>query len=311
MRGENWRFWFPVVLLLLFAGYSSQKLVRAHINPDVDDIDYTFERDLPGCRGSIYGSLGKSYPLAKSVPLWEYRLDPVALTNCVVKPKGAPPRTRGEISDTIAEALGLDRVKVRKMVYNTANRYQFLAMSSDPVAHKTLCDSRLVAGVKIDFMDHSDQWMVNFYERVARECAKNKLLIDYHGAFKPAGLEQRLPNLISYEGVRGLEQCGGCTPENSIWLPFIRNVVGAMDFTPGAMHNAQPEDNLGTGSLPMGAGTRAYQMALYVCFESGLQMLADSPSRYLREDECTRYMNRVYRHRNPKEPFPKDRPELL
>ena len=150
MRGENWRFWFPVVLLLLFAGYSSQKLVRAHINPDVDDIDYTFERDLPGCRGSIYGSLGKSYPLAKSVPLWEYRLDPVALTNCVVKPKGAPPRTRGEISDTIADALGLDRVKVRKMVYNTANRYQFLAMSSDPVAHKTLCDSRLVAGVKIE-----------------------------------------------------------------------------------------------------------------------------------------------------------------
>lgn len=150
-----------------------------------------------------------------------------------------------------------------------------------------------VKGLKVDFMDHSDQWMVNFYERVARECAKNKLLIDYHGAFKPAGLEQRLPNLISYEGVRGLEQCGGCTPENSIWLPFIRNVVGAMDFTPGAMHNAQPEDNLGTGSLPMGAGTRAYQMALYVCFESGLQMLADSPSRYLREDECTRYIASV------------------
>ena len=47
MRGENWRFWLPVVLLLLFAGYSSQKLVRAHVNPDVDDIDYTFERDLP------------------------------------------------------------------------------------------------------------------------------------------------------------------------------------------------------------------------------------------------------------------------
>ena len=108
MRGENWRFWLPVVLL------------------------------------------GKSYPLAKSVPLWEYRLDPVALTNCTVKPKGAPPRTRGEISDTIADALGLDRVKVRRMVHNTANRYQFLALSSDPVAHKTLCDSHLVAGVRIE-----------------------------------------------------------------------------------------------------------------------------------------------------------------
>ena len=150
-----------------------------------------------------------------------------------------------------------------------------------------------VKGLKVDFMDHSDQWMVNFYERVARECANNKLLIDYHGSYKPAGLEQRLPNLISYEGVRGLEQGGGCKPENSIWLPFMRNAVGPMDFTPGAMHNAQPEDNRGSGSLPMGGGTRAYQMALYVCFESGLQMLADSPTRYLREEECTRYIASV------------------
>lgn len=150
-----------------------------------------------------------------------------------------------------------------------------------------------VKGLKIDFMDHSDQWMVNFYERVVRECAKHKLLVDYHGSFKPAGLEQRLPNLLSYEGVRGLEQGGGCKPENSIWLPFMRNAVGPMDFTPGAMQNAQPEDNRGTGSLPMGGGTRAYQMALYVCFESGVQMLADSPSRYLREDECTRFIASV------------------
>ena len=150
-----------------------------------------------------------------------------------------------------------------------------------------------VKGLKIDFMDHSDQWMVNFYERVARECAKNRLLVDYHGSFKPAGLEQRLPNLISYEGVRGLEQGGGCKPENSIWLPFMRNAVGPMDFTPGAMQNAQPEDHRGTGSMPMGSGTRTYQMALYVCFESGVQMLADSPSRYLREDECTRFIASV------------------
>lgn len=150
-----------------------------------------------------------------------------------------------------------------------------------------------VKGLKIDFMDHSDQWMVNYYERVARECARNKMLVDFHGSFKPAGLEQRLPNLISYEGVRGMEQGGGCKPENSIWLPFIRNAIGAMDFTPGSMQSAQPEDNRGTGSMPMAGGTRAYQMALYVCFESGLQMLADSPTRYLREDECTRFIASV------------------
>lgn len=150
-----------------------------------------------------------------------------------------------------------------------------------------------VKGLKIDFMDHSDQWMVNFYERVAEECAKHKLIVDFHGSFKPAGLEIRYPNVISYEGVRGLENGAGCQPDNTIWLPFIRNAVGGMDFTPGSMASAQPEDNHGSGSLPMGSGTRAYQMAMYVCFESGLQMLADSPTRYMQADDCTRYIASV------------------
>lgn len=150
-----------------------------------------------------------------------------------------------------------------------------------------------VKGLKVDFMDHSDQWMVNFYERVARECAKNRLMVDFHGSFKPSGMEQRLPNIISYEGVRGIEQNGGCVPENSIWLPFMRNAVGPMDFTPGSMQSCHPEDNRNTGTMPMGNGTRAYQMALYVCFESGVQMLADSPTRYLREDECTHFIASV------------------
>ena len=150
MRGENWRFWFPVALLLLFAGYSAQKLVRAHVDPDVADLDYTFTRDLPGCRGSIYDAFGKSYPLVKSVPIWEYRMDPVALTNRIVRRKGEEPRTRGQIADTIAAALGLDRIKVRKMALDTSKRYQFLALSSDPEAHETLCDSHLVAGLRIE-----------------------------------------------------------------------------------------------------------------------------------------------------------------
>jgi cell division protein FtsI/penicillin-binding protein 2 len=150
MRGENWRFWVPVVLLLAFAGYSTQKLVRAHVAPEVAGVNYIFERDLPGCRGTIYDSFGRSYPLAKSVPIWEYRMDPVALTNRVVKRKGEEPRTRGQIADTIAEALGIDRIKVRKMALNTANRYQFVAISSDPVAHEKLCDSTRVAGLRIE-----------------------------------------------------------------------------------------------------------------------------------------------------------------
>lgn len=83
-------------------------------------------------------------------------------------------------------------------------------------------------------MDRSDQWMVNFYERVAAEAAKNKLFVDFHGSFKPAGLEYKYPNILSYEGVRGMEQMSGCIPNNSLYLPFLRNAVGPMDYTPGA-----------------------------------------------------------------------------
>lgn len=150
-----------------------------------------------------------------------------------------------------------------------------------------------VAGVKVDFMDRSDQWMVNYYERVAKEAAKHKLLVDFHGSFTPTGLERRYPNVISYEGVLGLEQNERCKPENSVYLPFIRNAVGGMDFTPGAMLSVQPHDNRSTFSVAMASSTRAYQMALYVVFESGIQMLADSPTRYLNEPECTEYIASV------------------
>lgn len=150
-----------------------------------------------------------------------------------------------------------------------------------------------IAGIKIDFMDRSDQWMVDFYERVAKEAAANHLIVDFHGAFKPAGLERCYPNVLSYEGVRGMEQGRGCEPRNSIYLPFIRNAVGPMDFTPGSMLSAQPEDNYSTSSNAMGSGTRAYQMALYVVFESGLQMLADNPVLYYRENECTGFITSV------------------
>lgn len=147
-----------------------------------------------------------------------------------------------------------------------------------------------IAGVKIDFMDRSDQWMVNYYERVAKEAAKHKLFVDFHGAFKPAGLERKYPNVLSYEGVLGMEQGGNCKPENSIYLPFMRNAVGPMDFTPGSMISAQPEDNRSTRANAMGSGTRAFQMALFIIFESGLQMLADNPVYYYREVPCTEFI---------------------
>ena len=150
-----------------------------------------------------------------------------------------------------------------------------------------------IAGVKIDFMDRSDQWMVNFYERVMQCAARHRLIVDMHGSFSPKGLERVYPNLLSYEGVLGMEQGGRCKPDNSNFLPFIRNAVGPMDFTPGSMFSAQPEENRSTGTNPMGSGTRAYQMALYVVFESPLQMLADNPVLYYREAPCTEFLASV------------------
>lgn len=150
-----------------------------------------------------------------------------------------------------------------------------------------------VKGVKIDFMDRSDQWMVNYYERIAKEAAKYNILVDYHGSFKPAGLEYKYPNVLSYEGVRGMEQMGGCTPDNSIYFPFMRNAVGPMDYTPGAMISMQPDRYCGTRPNSASIGTRAYQLALFVIFESGLQMLADNPTLYYRNADCTEFLTSV------------------
>lgn len=150
-----------------------------------------------------------------------------------------------------------------------------------------------IAGVKIDFMDRSDQPMVGFYERTARCAAAHRLFVDMHGSYTPKGLYRTYPNLLNYEGVLGLEQGGRCVPANSNYLPYVRNAVGPMDFTPGSMFSAQPEANRSTGVNPMGCGTRAYQLALYVLFEAPLQMLADNPVLYRREHPCTEFIASV------------------
>ena len=150
-----------------------------------------------------------------------------------------------------------------------------------------------VKGVKIDFMDRSDQRIVNFYENTVREAAKHQIFVNFHGAYKPSGLEYMYPNLLSYEGVAGMEQMGNCKPENSIYVPFLRNAVGPMEYTPGAMLSMQPDNYSARRPNSASIGTRAYQMALFVVFESGLQMLADNPTLYYNNDECTRFITSV------------------
>jgi alpha-glucosidase len=153
-----------------------------------------------------------------------------------------------------------------------------------------------VKGVKVDFMQRDDQVMVNFYERVAVEAAERKLLVDFHGAYKPTGLSRAYPHLLTREGVYGLEQSKWATtntPEEAVTIPFTRMFAGPMDYTPGAMRNAAKGMFAPIFDQPMSQGTRCHQLAMYVVYESPLQMLSDAPSMYLREPEVMEFLSAV------------------
>ncbi len=153
-----------------------------------------------------------------------------------------------------------------------------------------------VAGIKVDFMQRDDQEMVNYYWKIADEAARRKLLVDFHGSYKPAGLRRAYPNVLTREGVKGLENnkwSKVITPTHDLTIPFIRMVTGPMDYTPGAMINAQPANFRAIYTRPMSMGTRAHQIAMYVIYSSPLQMMADSPSNYRKELECTKFIAKI------------------
>jgi len=150
-----------------------------------------------------------------------------------------------------------------------------------------------VKGIKVDFMQRSDQILIDYYYRVSRECAKRKMLVDFHGGQKSASMTRTWPNLISTEGVRGMEWSkwsSDSEPKHNVTLPFTRMFLGPMDYTPGAMRNATKATFAPIFGQPMALGTRCHQLAMYVVFESPLQMLSDSPSNYLREPEVMEFL---------------------
>jgi alpha-glucosidase len=145
-----------------------------------------------------------------------------------------------------------------------------------------------VAGVKIDFMNRDDQWMVEWYRKVVAAAAEHHLMIDYHGAFKPDGVRRTYPNLMTREGVMGKEYLKGTarvTPAQNATLPFTRMLAGPMDYTPGAFNNTNLEHFVPRHFMPMGLNTRAQELALYVIFESELQMVSDDPEAYAGQKE--------------------------
>ena len=153
-----------------------------------------------------------------------------------------------------------------------------------------------IKGFKIDFFDRDDQIVIASEYEIAKNAAENHLLVDYHGISKPTGLQRTYPNVIGYEGVKGLENYKWAVedqPRYAVSIPFIRMMAGPMDYTPGAMRNAIKENYRPLNATPMSQGTRCQQLAMYVVYEAPLQILADNPTIYMKEQECTDFITKV------------------
>ncbi|GAB6007850.1 glycoside hydrolase family 97 protein [Dysgonomonas reticulitermitis] len=153
-----------------------------------------------------------------------------------------------------------------------------------------------IKGLKIDFINRSDQKVCNFYWKAAEQAARYKMVLDFHGAYRPDGMRRAYPNVLTREALIEFEQSGGKyedNPDHHCTMPFIRNVAGPMDYIPGTMNNATQKLFRFNPDTPMGQGTRAHSMALAVITESPMQMLPDPQSDYYREEECARFLTNI------------------
>jgi alpha-glucosidase len=153
-----------------------------------------------------------------------------------------------------------------------------------------------IKGIKVDFMNRDDQPMVRFYEKVAREAAEKKMVVDFHGAYKPCGLRRKYPNVLTREALIEFEYNGWTNQDDPVHhnlLPYIRMFTGPMDYIPGTMRNSKKDNFRAVGDYPMGQGTRAHSMALFVILNSPMTMLPDSPSDYYREKECIDFLRKI------------------
>ena len=152
-----------------------------------------------------------------------------------------------------------------------------------------------ISGFKVDFLDRDDQEAVKMTYRIAEMTAKYKLSLDLHGFYKPTGFNRTFPHIINVESVFGMEEMKWSTIEKDmmrydVTFPYIRMMAGPVDYTPGAMRNASRKDFKNIYYNPMSQGTRCHQLAAYIVHDSPLTMLADNPTIYKREQECTDFI---------------------
>lgn len=154
-----------------------------------------------------------------------------------------------------------------------------------------------IKGFKVDFLDRNDQKIVASCYEMASIAAKYHLMLDFHGMFAPQGLQRTWPNVINFEGVRGMEyskwSADERVPAHEVSIPYLRMMGGPLDYTPGAMRNTTKGNAKPSNSLPVSQGTRCHQMAMYITYEAPLQMLADNPTAYKENQECTDFIARI------------------
>lgn len=200
--------------------------------------------------------------------------------------------------DPLQMADGIDIAELCRYA-QAANVKIILWMAYTPFINNSekICEtySQLgVSGFKIDFFDGQYQPIVNQVYEIAEITSRYRLMVDFHG-IKPTGLNRTYPNVVNFEGVFGLENCKWSTietdmPRNQVSLPFMRMAAAPIDFTQGAMRNGSKGEYAMNFNHPMGMGTRAAQIAMYVVYDSPLVMLCDSPSAYLEEPQTVEYI---------------------
>ena len=141
-----------------------------------------------------------------------------------------------------------------------------------------------LSGMMVDFMDRDDQEMVNIQEEILRKAAAHKLHIQFHGAYKPTGLERTYPNEFTREATYNYETNkwneNGLSPDHDINIPFTRMLAGATDYHLGGFRAVPPEKFKTQQSRPLMIGTRCHMLAMYVVLQSWLAMVCDFPSAY-------------------------------
>ena len=182
-------------------------------------------------------------------------------------------------------------------------------IGNDPMCDQSVVEAVMahyadmgIKGFKVDFFDRDDQQVSASAYKIAEIAARHHLHLDYHG-LKPFGIQRAYPNILNFEGVKGLENSKWeprvgdgplhNQPRYDVTIPYLRMLAGPLDYTPGAMMNAMKDSFFGNNDHPMSQGTRVHQMAMYVTFEAPLQMLADSPTKYMQNQECTDFIAQI------------------